>query len=345
MADDGIENDRSQGVNQVIWGNFVSQCNFGLSPNPMFTGPIYVLYNLFDSNDAADVKFGGNSTAAMFFYHNTMTSASCHSAADDVGGGVKNVVFRNNLFVTADVVPCFRYPFMDGGGGLDTTVTSLGPIFDHNMWYAGNPRGEFMEWKGIVRKWNYLRNVLGWEAHGIVASPTFVDSAADDFRPTPDSPQINRGTRILGINTRNKTGLPLYQGFPDLGANELGLISANQPALPVSGPGPENPFSPEASGPPFAWGATAVNPSRSGTVLRLSLPHQCARGRRRVRPQWPAHREPGEGFGVRAGRARTALGTPADGRFAGAAGGLLHPCAEPAGLGGAARGAAGLTHN
>jgi len=272
MADDGIENDRSQGVNQVIWGNFVSECNFGLSPNPMFTGPIYVIYNLFDSNDAADVKFGGNSTAAMFFYHNTMTSSSCHSAADDVGGTVKNVVFRNNLFVTADAVPCFRYPFMDGGGGLDTTVTSLGPIFDHNMWYAGNPRGEFLEWKGIVRKWNYLRNVLGWEAHGIVAKPTFVDSAADDFRPTPDSPQINRGTRILGINTRNKTGQPLYQGFPDLGANELGLLSANQPALPVGDPGPENPFSPETLGPPFALGPPRPNPSRSGAVFRLSLP-------------------------------------------------------------------------
>jgi len=272
MADDGIENDTNQGVNQAIWGNFVSECNFGFSPNPMFTGPVYVVYNIFDSNDAADVKFGGGSTAGIFFYHNTMTSSSCHSAAEDVGGGFKNVVFRNNLFVTSDAIPCYRYPFMDFSGGLDTTVTSLGPIFDHNLWYSPNPNGIYLKWRGIARTWSYLRNSLGWEAHGVVAAPAFEDSAADDFRPAFGSPQVDRGIRILGINTRHKTGPRLYQGYPDLGGNEMGLLSANQPALPVGGPGPDDPFSPGLTGPAFGLGEPWPNPSRSGLTVRLSLP-------------------------------------------------------------------------
>jgi hypothetical protein len=272
MADDGIENDRSQGVNQVIWGNHIGTSNYGLSPNPMFTGPVYVLYNEFDSNDAGDVKFGGGSTAAMMFFHNTMTSASCHSAAVDVGGGYKNVVFRNNLFVTAALPTCYRVPVMDYGGELDTTVTTFGPIFDYNIWCAPNMHGQYLMWKGLKRPWKYLRDALGWEAHGLAASPAFEDSSKDDFRPASGSVQLDRATRILGINTRHRTGPRLYVGFPDVGAREYGLLSNNQPPLDAPYDQPLDPFAPGLTGPAFALGPPHPNPTRSGAVLRLSLP-------------------------------------------------------------------------
>ena len=271
MADDGIENDRNQGVNQAIWGNYVAECNFGLSPNPMFTGPVYVLYNDFVNNDAADVKFGGGATANLHFYHNTMTSASCHSAADHVGGGFKNVVFRNNVLVSTGPSSCGRVPFMDYGGGLDTTVTSYGPIFDYNLWYAPKGNGNFLRWRGLQRSWSYAQNTLGWEAHGVVAEPSFVDSAAGDFRPTASASQVDMGVRIRGINTRNRTGNRLYVGYPDMGAHEYGMFSTNQPALGVDDELP-GPFSPPPGGLRFHLGAPRPNPSRSGFAVSLSLP-------------------------------------------------------------------------
>src|SRR5262249_17788757 len=43
FVDDGIENDLGQGVNQAIWGNFITGGIHGFSPVPMFTGPVYVV--------------------------------------------------------------------------------------------------------------------------------------------------------------------------------------------------------------------------------------------------------------------------------------------------------------
>ena len=83
---------------------------------------------------------------------------------------------------------------------------------------------------------------------------------------------MDRAGRIQGINTRHKTGPRLYVGFPDIGAREYGLIANNQPPLDAPWQPGEDPFGPGLTGPPFSLGPAHPNPSRSATVLRLSLP-------------------------------------------------------------------------
>lgn len=275
QADDGIENDGGHDVNQVIWGNVIDRCNHGFSPNPVFTGPIYVLYDLFDGSDDAALKMGGGTTGVCIYAHDIFTSASCSSAITHVGGGYRNQVFRNNVLsgVVDLSVPCFSYPLSDGNAGMDTTVTAFGPLFDGDLWWAVTPWWNVCWWNGLNRDWNYVRDALHWEANGTNLAPSYADSGAWNFAPVAGASQVDRGLRLQGINTRHLTGTPLYVGLPDVGAYELGLASS--PAWPRFGADFLLLASPREAAP--AGGTLALspawpNPARGAVHWSLALP-------------------------------------------------------------------------
>ena len=71
-----------------------------------------------------------------------------------------------------------------------------------------------MRWEGKTYGSLDEFRAAGYEKHGLVAEPGFVDEANADFRLSADSPLIDKGVHIPGINDD-------YLGAaPDIGAYE-----------------------------------------------------------------------------------------------------------------------------
>jgi hypothetical protein len=97
----------------------------------------------------------------------------------------------------------------------DAGESASGNDFDGDLVWAINSSTVF-RWKGA----NYsslasLQSGTGFETHGRVGNPMFMNAAAGDYRLQPGSPGIDAGVYLPGINDG-------YSGAaPDAGAFEL----------------------------------------------------------------------------------------------------------------------------
>jgi hypothetical protein len=94
-------------------------------------------------------------------------------------------------------------------------------VIDHNLaWNTGNGparRGSYLAyvWRhGNTQSHDELRS-WGIDPNGLGEDPRFVDPAANDYRLRPDSPAVDRGVLIPGIND------DVPDGRPDLGYYEV----------------------------------------------------------------------------------------------------------------------------
>jgi hypothetical protein len=219
-GDDGIETD-GVGSNCRIYNNVFSNILTGISVAPAALGPTYIFRNTIfrwrsvpSVEGEADGRFHGYPiklnhqmredpwTQWVFLYHNT-----CVTDQPDLDGYVfnyywwywTNIVSRNNIFV--------------GTRSALVNVNEACPIdFDYDDLFTSDPT-RFIDWYGT----NYLSLTdftkgTGQERHGLAVDPRFVGVV--DLRLRADSPLIDRGVRIPGIN----------DGFlgaaPDIGAFE-----------------------------------------------------------------------------------------------------------------------------
>jgi Protein of unknown function (DUF1565) len=229
-GDDAIEVDGG-GVNLRIHGNRIRNCHTALSLAPVERGPVYVTRNdatfrnlMFKLNVSGCTSLGWT-----YAYHN---SGYCQVTGADGGTGISfppgipctNKVFRNN------VVICNEWSVRAGRAGC---------VLDHNCYWQvpGKPPRKFQWGKQSFRTLADFRRTTGQEKHGLYAAPRLVstpdlgrfpsrpggrpsddplpsDTKTGDLRLRPDSPCIDRGALIRGINED-------FAGKgPDLGAFE-----------------------------------------------------------------------------------------------------------------------------
>jgi len=108
-------------------------------------------------------------------------------------------------------IPAFRgsdYVFSDSGPSKEGTVS-----FDYDALYTTLP-GKFVRWERKTYGSLAEFQAAGYEEHGLSVDPGFIDEGNADFRLRVDSPLVDRGVHIPGIN----------DGFlgaaPDIGAHE-----------------------------------------------------------------------------------------------------------------------------
>jgi hypothetical protein len=201
VADDAIETDYN-GVNMRVYKNTVNNIFDGISLGPNFESPEYVIYNTFSnySRDGLKLALGGNGYA--LFAHNSLYSTTTQPPIFPASA-FSNVHFRNNILYGTNIETV-----SDDGENVANND------FDYDLLYRTNT-GTLFRWNAI----NYnnitsLRTATGFEMNGKVGNPLFVDPNNLNFSLQSNSPAIDSGVLIYGINN-NFSG-----SAPDMGAYE-----------------------------------------------------------------------------------------------------------------------------
>jgi hypothetical protein len=205
-GDDGIETD-GVGSNCRIYNNVISNFLTGISVAPAALGPTYVFRNVLQNwrcvpsvEGEADGMFHGYPiklnhqmredpwTQWVYLYHNT-----CVTDGPELDGFLfsyywwywKNIVSRNNIYMGT------RYAIAN--------VDEPCPIdFDYDDLFTTHP-SLFAYWYGVeYASLAELTAGTGQERHGLAVAPGFV--GAGDLQLRPDSPLIDRGVYIPGVN-------------------------------------------------------------------------------------------------------------------------------------------------
>ena len=193
--DDGTELDGGQ-INVRYFNNWIDKALCGVSCAPNRRGPSYVFRNLIVLTGeeffrtGAGFKMGGNRFPApglSLLLHNTIYSNGHGLTAGHYGKGPTPILTRNNVFFGPSV----------GCGAIRYRYTS-DVDFDYDLI---PPHGTQIA-------------ATGQETHAVKGYPKVENAAAGDYRLLPDSPGVDAGQRLPGIN----------DGFtgpgPDLGAFE-----------------------------------------------------------------------------------------------------------------------------
>lgn len=229
MTDDGIETDYSV-RNVRVFNNRLTNVFMGISAQPVYGGPVYILRNAMYNVEASVFKLH-NSPSGVLMYHNTAVKAGM-PASIYPGLPIRNCVSRNNLFVGTSAQFAF-----------ESTAPMIDCDFDYDA-FGGGPWPMFMKWN--ERRYPDLEEVKRGAPvyrHALLVNPANcfhsrllppADARAqafptktNDLRLSGRSQARNKGARIPGINDN-------YEGnAPDLGAYEYGQ------SLPLYGPRPQ----------------------------------------------------------------------------------------------------------
>ena len=224
--DDCLEAD--YGCHNVrVYRNRCYNAHTGLSVQPSYGGPIYLIRNEVFGVTALSFKLH-NYCCGMVVYHNTCCSA---------GEGFRsfnrwqNGHFRNNLILGGDPVP-------DKNGNLpNVRAISTGSItpyttLDYNG-YRRNGPGRFILWYDGEKNASYENLAefaagAGHEAHGVMVDyDVFLEATPPkrgltarpeqwDLRLKPASTTVDRGCVLPNVNDGH------HGAAPDLGCHELG---------------------------------------------------------------------------------------------------------------------------
>lgn len=224
-TDDGTEMDGSY-RNTRCYLNRYTNVFQGVSMQPVYGGPVYILRNALYNVQVEPLKLH-NSPSGVVILHNTCVKQGMPALAW-TNDRVRNCVSRNNLFI-----------------GTDDKYTGefLAPMIDCDFDYDGFARIQctnFLKWnnvryrtlveliaKGLIEKHARLVEVATLFASGILPPADYREQfalAVNDLRLQAGAEAVDAGQVLPGIN----------DGFagqaPDLGAYELGT------ELPYYGP-------------------------------------------------------------------------------------------------------------
>ncbi|HBJ33616.1 MAG TPA: hypothetical protein DDZ51_02415 [Planctomycetaceae bacterium] len=225
VADDFMEID-GYARNYRIFRNDMRESLSGISLAQALDGPVWIVRNrIIDCGIAKATELeaypgypfktnGGHGadvgSGKIFFFHNTASSRDPASHALLVkNASWKKLTLRNNIWIGQS-------------HGFLSWTKDLSPIdWDYDNLYS--TKGVLLQFgnRGNVSLNTYYKdlkevfNGTGWLEHGVSAPPLFYDSPARDFRLSANSPCIDRGVLLPGIND-NFNGLA-----PDIGAVEF----------------------------------------------------------------------------------------------------------------------------
>lgn len=214
VNDDCVETDGA-GTNCRIYGNTFRKFLTGVSVAPAAIGPTYIFRNLFTDWESHGVYVGypfkfnvtsDLSTEWVYLYHNT-----CYTAVAEQPGFLfkqysdwSNVISRNNIYA--------------GTTYALESWSDRNPVdFDYDVLYT-SASDMLIDWAG--NKYSTITTFsaqTGQETHGIAAAPEFADVQTADFRLSDNSPLIDKGILIPGINNH------FAGNSPDIGCFEFGL--------------------------------------------------------------------------------------------------------------------------
>jgi len=223
-ANDGIKLGTTHCINSLIAGNTIVDAGHGLSQVPIYTGPVFVLYNTIANSKYGGIKVGTGTTGIAWYVHNTITSTTPGGWAIDgsPGGTVDNIHFRNNIFAAKGLPSGYT---IWGKYGTSSTTND----FNYDL-IDSVQTTRLVTWGGFDYSLPQLQSTLRWERNGLVGSPMFSDSAAGNWSLSASSPGWGRGLRMTGINT--SLDGPLYSVAPALGALTLApLADVPRPGL------------------------------------------------------------------------------------------------------------------
>jgi hypothetical protein len=224
--DDCIETD--YGCHNIrVYRNRCYNAHTGLSVQPSYGGPIYLVRNELFGITALNFKLH-NYCTGIVAYHNTCCSAGAGFTSFNRW---QNGHFRNNLILGGDPQPDARGNVPNLRAISTGTITPYSTL-DYNG-YRRNGPGQFILWFDGEKNASYdsleeFAAGAGHEAHGVMvdydvfvrARPLRRGVAAEpdgwDLRLRPGSAAVDRGCRLPGVNDDHAGAAP------DLGCHELG---------------------------------------------------------------------------------------------------------------------------
>jgi hypothetical protein len=218
LTDDGFETDYSQ-RNVRVFENRLTNVFQGISTQPIYGGPIYIIRNVMYNVSLEPFKMHNGPSGAIM-YHNTIVKAG-DPIAIDTNKKIENCIYRNNLFIGTGNKYAFR-----SEAKMEDDVD-----FDYDG-FGGGPWANFLKWNG--KRYPNLAAVqkdAPVYKHAVVIDNAKV-FAAGTKPPADDKTQIEVGKmdlRLAAGSAAVDAGEPLPgidDGFsgkaPDLGAYELG---------------------------------------------------------------------------------------------------------------------------
>ncbi len=225
-TDDAIEMDYGQS-NVRAFDNRITNCFEGISTQPLYGGPCYIVRNAMYNLEYTPFKMHNNPSGALYF-HNTVvmhgTPWPLYTSAE-----VRNAVSRNNLYVGTEA-----------DYAMEFSPRMTGCDFDYDG-FGGGPYARFAKWNGrTYDTFEQFRNESGVERHAMVTEDELFASGVaipEDFTPQfpvevndlrlrPRSAAVDAGVALPNINDGH------VGRAPDLGCYEYGE------ALPHYGPRP-----------------------------------------------------------------------------------------------------------
>jgi hypothetical protein len=214
-VDDGIETDGA-GSNCRIYFNRFSDFLTGISVAPAAIGPTYIFRNILSdwrsSEEFTGYPFKFNVSSSLpiewiYLYHNTCVTAvpGQHGFWFKQYSNWTNVISRNNIFGGTDYA-------LESSANVTNTVD-----FDYDCFFT-TKSAPVISWGGAnFNSLSQFAAARGEEAHGVTNQPIFLNAAAHDYYLPTNSPLIDKGAIIHGIND------DWFGAAPDLGALEHGM--------------------------------------------------------------------------------------------------------------------------
>ena len=249
IGDDSFELD-GPAYNQVIYGNDIHDVFVGISAAPLSIGPLWMIRNTIyltnryfpdgnlDLTGTYMFPYGawkyntggrGGGTGPSLIYHNTSvvmldpasplkSIAAFSTVWSNTPGFVARI--RNNSWVVnpGNKILWVEKDEIEGGGHpveVDMDYDNLWvDLFQSGAYYLGLSPGD------RTYSLQEVQNDYGLEIHGMSVLPAYGDPSQSDFSVPADSPLVDAGLLIPGIND-DFTG-----AAPDIGAYEYGKGSA-----------------------------------------------------------------------------------------------------------------------
>jgi hypothetical protein len=214
--DDGIETD-GQCANVRIWSNRFRECYQGISLSPVLTGPVYCIRNVaWGRVNHRLFKIGWNGhRGAMYLFHNTSHTATGLMAA---GKTVTwDLLFaRNNAWHSLGGATAWGFAL-----NVDADLPGHPVDLDYDnfarQWAVDNGSDVLGVWQGEPASLRVVQEKARQYLHGRNAFPGFVNAETGDFALRPDSPLVDAGIHVPGIND------DFAGAAPDIGAVESGV--------------------------------------------------------------------------------------------------------------------------
>ena len=250
VGDDGLEPEGAC-VNHKFFENAIAEVHNAISLAPIETGPTWLLRNVVVHYTAHALKLNNGSTGHMLVYHNTTVP---HPAVDSAQPLSPTIPFggfwsRNNLWTANRYV--IEY--------MQSTLAGVVDMDYDNLFTTNADGGQrFVKWMDVrYADLAELQAGTDLEPNGFSLEPTYEDPESGDYTLTSDSPLLNAGQILPGINAH------LHVDGPDLGAFERGGIQPGPDDGGVSWPDAGTP--PTDAGPSPDGASSEVDAGGNGS--------------------------------------------------------------------------------